>query len=78
MSPLISSPATPTSLQERLDFNSPFNQYNTEFVKLDVYDWNEISNLIDPNARFTLLSPEDETLIDCPMASDSINVVSFI
>lgn len=56
--------------------NNPFNQYNTEFVKLDIYNWNEVSNLIDPNAQFTLLSPDDDALTDCPMASDSINVLS--
>lgn len=61
--------------QQHSALNNPFNQYNTEFIKLDVYNWNEINNFIDPNAQFTLLSPDD-ALVDCPMASDSINVLS--
>lgn len=70
-------PATNNSPQQKQHsaLNNPFNQYNTEFIKLDVYNWNEINNFIDPNAQFTLLSPDD-ALIDCPMASDSINVLS--
>lgn len=87
MSPSLSPPQqelsslSPTqqsySPQQHSALNSPFNYYNTEFVKLDIYNWNEVSNFIDPNAQFTLLSPDD-ALVDFPMASDSINVLSFI